>query len=110
MWRSASTPRHIKPTGIENKNYEWTSLSSVRMWFEETYNNNDMKNSSKTNWEKVDALTDDEIDTSDIPPLTDSFFTRAKWRKPVKPIAVTVHLDPEKTLMNFYYLSRWYFN
>ncbi|MEK7442990.1 MAG: BrnA antitoxin family protein [Chloroflexota bacterium] len=58
-------------------------------------NKNDMKNTSKTNWEKVDALTDDQIDTSDIPPLTDKFFTRAKWRKPVKPVTVTVHLDPE---------------
>ena len=56
---------------------------------------NDTKNSSRTNWERVDALTDDDIDTSDIPPLTDSFFTRARWRKPVKPIAVTVHVDPE---------------
>jgi uncharacterized protein (DUF4415 family) len=54
-----------------------------------------MKNISKTNWEKVDSLTDEQIDTSDIPPLTDKFFARAKWRKPVKPVTVTVHLDPE---------------
>ena len=53
------------------------------------------KNTSKTNWEKVDALTDDQIDTSDIPPLGESFFARAKWRKPAKPVTVTVHLDPE---------------
>jgi uncharacterized protein (DUF4415 family) len=58
-------------------------------------NKNDMKNISKTNWEKVDSLTDEQIDTSDIPPLTDKFFARAKWRKPVKPVTVTVHLDPE---------------
>ncbi|MEK7807464.1 MAG: BrnA antitoxin family protein [Chloroflexota bacterium] len=58
-------------------------------------NKNDSKNTSKTIWEKVDALTDDQIDTSDIPPLTDKFFTRAKWRKPAKPVTVTVHLDPE---------------
>ncbi len=39
-------------------------------------------NSSKTNWEQIDALTDDKIDTSDIPPLSKSFFARATWRKP----------------------------
>jgi hypothetical protein len=50
---------------------------------------NDSKNTSKTNWEKVDALTDDQIDTSDIPPLGESFFARAKWRKPAKPVTVT---------------------
>ena len=33
-----------------------------------------MSNTSKTNWAKIDAMTDDDIDTSDIPPLTDEFF------------------------------------
>ena len=56
---------------------------------------NDSKNTSKPNWKKVDALTDEQIDTSDIPPLGESFFARAKWRKPAKPVTVTVHLDPE---------------
>ena len=58
-------------------------------------NENSMNNSSKTNWEKVDALTDAEIDTSDIPELSESFIARAKWRKPLAPVAITIHLDPD---------------
>lgn len=37
-----------------------------------------MSNTSKTNWAKIDAMTDNDIDTSDIPPLTEEFFTKAK--------------------------------
>ena len=58
-------------------------------------NETNMNNSSKTNWEQIDALTDDMIDASDIPPLSESFFARAVWRKPQPPIAVTIHLDPD---------------
>jgi hypothetical protein len=39
---------------------------------------NGLKNTSLTDWERVDALTDDEIDTSDIPPLDDDFFANAE--------------------------------
>ncbi len=34
-----------------------------------------MNDSSKTDWARIDAMTDEEIDTSDIPPL-DEFFLR----------------------------------
>ncbi len=61
-------------------------------------NETNMSNSSKTNWERIDALTDDMIDTSDIPPLSESFFARAAWRKPQPPVAVTIHLDPDVLL------------
>ncbi len=36
-----------------------------------------MNNTSKTNWEKLDSLTEEEIDTSDIPPLTEEFFSKS---------------------------------
>jgi hypothetical protein len=36
-----------------------------------------MNNTSKTDWARIDAITDDEIDTSDIPPHTDGFFSKA---------------------------------
>jgi hypothetical protein len=37
---------------------------------------------SRTDWARIDAMTDEDIDTSDIPPLTDAFFERAKLRLP----------------------------
>jgi uncharacterized protein (DUF4415 family) len=37
---------------------------------------------SRTNWERLDALSDSEIDTSDIPPLTEDDFARSQWRFP----------------------------
>jgi uncharacterized protein (DUF4415 family) len=58
-------------------------------------NETNMNNTSKTNWEQIDALPDDRIDTSDIPPLSESFFARATLRKLRPPIAVTIHLDPD---------------
>jgi len=36
-----------------------------------------LKKKSETDWARVDRMTDDEIDTSDIPPLNDAFFERA---------------------------------
>lgn len=49
----------------------------------------------KTNLERLDALTDDQIDTSDIPPLTEKFFKTAKWRLPKDKVKVTVEVEPE---------------
>jgi hypothetical protein len=42
----------------------------------------DMNKPSTTNWDRVDALSDAEIDTSDIPPLDEAFFARATLRRP----------------------------
>src|SRR6185295_7173292 len=42
----------------------------------------DLKKHSRTDWKRVDEMTDEEIDTSDIPPQGDAFFARAKWRLP----------------------------
>ena len=36
-----------------------------------------LKKKSETDWARIDRMTDDEIDTSDIPPLDDAFFERA---------------------------------
>jgi hypothetical protein len=38
----------------------------------------DLKKKSQTDWDRIDRMTDDEIDTSDIPPLTDAFFEHAR--------------------------------
>jgi uncharacterized protein (DUF4415 family) len=57
-------------------------------------NENTMNSTSKTNWEKVDSLTEEEIDTSDIPPLTEEFFSKSQWWKPVAPLNVLIQVDP----------------
>ena len=59
-----------------------------------------MNNTSKTNWEKLDSLTEEEIDTSDIPPLTEEFFSKSRWWKPVEQLNVLVQIEP-KTLAWF---------
>jgi uncharacterized protein (DUF4415 family) len=58
-------------------------------------NENSMTNISQTNWEKFDARTDEEIDTSDIPPITEESFRNSKWWKPKTPLDVTVQVDPD---------------
>jgi hypothetical protein len=37
-----------------------------------------LKKKSETDWDRIDRMTDDEIDTSDIPPLTDAFYEHAR--------------------------------
>ena len=43
---------------------------------------NNLKTHSETDWARIDSMMDEEIDTSDIPPLEDAFFSRAQWRVP----------------------------
>lgn len=54
-----------------------------------------MNRNSKTNLARFDALTDEMIDTSDIPPLTEAFFNSAQWRMPNKKVKITVEVDAE---------------
>ena len=44
----------------------------------------DLSNTSRTNWAALEAMTDEDIDYSDIPPLTDEFFKNATLSIPVK--------------------------
>ena len=54
-----------------------------------------MNKSSETDWARVDALTDETIDTTDIPPLTAGDFTRAVLRTPEGTVLLAVRVDPE---------------
>lgn len=54
----------------------------------------DLKKPSETNWTRVDALSDEEINTSDIPPLDEAFFADAKLRVPEK-VSITVNVDAD---------------
>ncbi len=51
------------------------------------------KKRSRTNWAKIDALKDREIDTSDIPEQGKAFFKHAVLRLPEPKTAVTIRLD-----------------
>lgn len=53
-----------------------------------------MNEPSETDWKRVDEMTDEEINTSDIPPLDDSFFAKAKLRMP-KQVSVTMRVDAD---------------
>lgn len=55
----------------------------------------DLKKPSETNWERINQMTDEEIDTSDIPPLDDAFFARAQWRMPKEKTAVMLSVDDD---------------
>lgn len=53
-----------------------------------------MKKASKTDWKRVSAMTDKQIDTSDIAELDDEFFRNAKLTTPPKQ-PVTLRLDSD---------------
>ncbi len=58
-------------------------------------NENTLKTTSKTNWAKLETMTDEEIDTSDIPPLGEKFFANARLQMPRGKVAVTVSVEKD---------------
>jgi uncharacterized protein (DUF4415 family) len=54
-----------------------------------------LSSTSRTNWAALEAMSDDDIDYSDIPPLTDQFFEQAVLRVPATQARNLVQLDPE---------------
>ena len=54
-----------------------------------------MTNISRTDWERIDTMSDEDIDTSDIPPLTKDFFKRAKLRQPQQRVTATLEVDAD---------------
>jgi uncharacterized protein (DUF4415 family) len=54
-----------------------------------------MNKPSETNLALFDAMTDNMIDTSEIPPLSETFFENATWRMPEPPVMITVEIEPE---------------
>ncbi|MBC3916487.1 BrnA antitoxin family protein [Undibacterium sp. CY18W] len=53
-----------------------------------------MNKASKTDWKRLTAMKDKDIDTSDIAELGDEFFQNAELRMPPKQ-AVTIRLDSD---------------
>ena len=54
-----------------------------------------LRNSSETNWERIDQMSDEDVDTSDIPPLDESFFSNAKLRVPEGKVPVLINVDSD---------------
>lgn len=44
---------------------------------------------------RIDAMKEEEIDTSDIPPLTKSFFKKATLRMPTRKATITMRVDAD---------------
>jgi uncharacterized protein (DUF4415 family) len=55
----------------------------------------DLKKPSETNWARLSEMTDEEIDTSDIPPLDETFFANARLRMPEKKVSITLDVDAD---------------
>ena len=53
------------------------------------------KKRSKTDWNKIKARSDADIDTSDIPPLDPDFFKSAALLMPTTKSSITVRLDSD---------------
>jgi uncharacterized protein (DUF4415 family) len=50
---------------------------------------------SGTDWERLEAMTDNQIDYTDIPPLDEHFFAHAQIRLPRNKRHITLRLDAE---------------
>ncbi|WP_143872007.1 BrnA antitoxin family protein [Catenovulum sediminis] len=53
-----------------------------------------MNKVSKTDWKRLAEMSDEDIDTSDIPELGNDFFNHAQLRMPAKK-SVTLRLDED---------------
>ncbi len=53
----------------------------------------DLNRTSETDWKRVDALTDADIDVSDIPPLDEAFFAHARLYMPGNKMHVVMNED-----------------
>ncbi|WP_446369606.1 BrnA antitoxin family protein [Coleofasciculus sp. D1-CHI-01] len=56
---------------------------------------NDLNNTSRTNWDALESMSDEDIDYSDIPPLTDEFFEGATLRIPADKARHLIQIDPD---------------
>ena len=59
------------------------------------YQADELPKTTKTNWKRLDAMTDDEIDTSDIPELDQEWFKTAEVVLPHKKKAISLRIDRE---------------
>ena len=55
----------------------------------------DTTRNSKTDWERLDSMLEEEIDTSDIPELDEEFFRHAKVRLAAGKRQVSLRIDSD---------------
>jgi uncharacterized protein (DUF4415 family) len=53
------------------------------------------KKKLKTNWDKLEKMSDQDIDYSDIPPLDTEFFRKGKLRMPKSKPLISIRLDQD---------------
>jgi uncharacterized protein (DUF4415 family) len=58
-------------------------------------NKKKLNSTSRTNWAALESKSEENIDYSDIPPLTDEFFERATLRIPADQAHNLIQLDPD---------------
>lgn len=63
-------------------------------------NRENLNSTSRTNWAALEAMSDEDIDYSDIPPLTDEFFELATLRIPIDEDLVQLDPDVKKWFQN----------
>jgi uncharacterized protein (DUF4415 family) len=56
---------------------------------------NDLNNTSHTNWAALESRSEENIDYSDIPVLTDDFFKQSTLCIPTEQARSLVQLDPD---------------
>ncbi|MBF0231132.1 MAG: BrnA antitoxin family protein [Desulfamplus sp.] len=54
-----------------------------------------LKTKSKTDWNRIDAMSDDDIDCSDIPELSEDWFKNAQIRTPSPMTANSINFDSD---------------
>ena len=59
------------------------------------YKADELPETTATDWDRLDAMTDAEIDTSEIPELGEEWFKTAKIILPKKKKAISLRVDPE---------------
>ncbi len=54
-----------------------------------------VKRNSHTDWDRLERMTDEEIDYSDIPPLDKNFFKSGELRMPKTKTLISMRVEPD---------------
>ncbi len=65
-------------------------------------NNKSISSKSKTDWARLDAMTDVDIDLSDCPEITPAMFAKAVVRKPVNDLRAKVMVTIDRDVLEWF--------